>query len=74
VHTFGGEIPRVPGAIINNTYLVAFRLLNLKLRLFTASFQRELPGSMADLFCSIAAIFPVVKLPSILKEKEKENK
>jgi len=37
VHTFGGEIPHVPGAVIKNTYLTAVRLLSLQLQLFTAS-------------------------------------
>jgi len=37
VHTFGGEIPRVPGAAIKNTCLIVCRLLSLQFRLFTAS-------------------------------------
>jgi len=36
-HTFGGEIPRVPGAAIKNTCLITLWLLSLQLRLFTAS-------------------------------------
>ena len=36
-HTFGGAIPRVPGAVIKNTCLIALWLLSLQLRLFTAS-------------------------------------
>ena len=39
MHTFGGEIPRVPGAVIKNTCLIVWRLLSLQLRLFTASFR-----------------------------------
>jgi len=38
VRTFGGEIPRVPGAVIKNTCLIVFQLLSLQFRLFTASF------------------------------------
>jgi len=37
VHTFGGEIPRVPGTAIKNTCLIVCRLLSLQFRLFTAS-------------------------------------
>jgi len=35
--TFGGEIPRVPGAVIKNTCLIVCRLLSLHFWLFTAS-------------------------------------
>jgi len=38
VHTFGGEIPRVPGAAIKNTCFVVCLLLSLQFQLFTASF------------------------------------
>jgi len=40
VHTFGGEIPRVPGAAIKNTCLIVCRLLSLQFWLFTASVPR----------------------------------
>jgi len=43
VHTFGGEIPRVPGAAIKNTCLIVCRLLSLQFRLFTASFPWQKP-------------------------------
>jgi len=39
VHNFGGEIPRVPSAVIKNTCLIVFWLLSLQFRLFTASKQ-----------------------------------
>jgi len=35
--TFGGEIPRVPGAAIKNTCLISLWLLSLQLQLFMAS-------------------------------------
>jgi len=36
-YTFGGEIARVPSALIRNICLIAFQLLSLQLRLFMAS-------------------------------------
>ena len=35
--TFGGEIPRVPGAAIKNNCLIVCRILSLQFQLFTAS-------------------------------------
>jgi len=41
VHTFGGEITRVPGATIKNTCLIVCRLWSLQFWLFTASICRQ---------------------------------
>jgi len=37
VRMFGGEIPRVPGAVIKNICLIVCRLLSLQFRFFMAS-------------------------------------
>jgi len=48
VHTFGGEIPRVPSTIIKNTCLIVFRLLSLQFWLFMASPTRNSFPSFID--------------------------
>jgi len=46
VHTFGGEIPHVPGATIKNPCWTALWLLSLQLQLFTTSVWRTTHHSL----------------------------
>jgi len=39
VHTFGGEIPRVPSTVIKNTCITVFWLVSLQFQLFMASVE-----------------------------------